>query len=516
MAYIDHKRIVRNTAYMLVRSAVMLVVALYTSRLVIQALGLEDYGIINVVAGVIALSAFLNASMSVATQRALGYEMGLGSKGDFNRAFNIAIRIHIALMVVVIIIAETAGLWLINRYLEIPPDRLTACNWVYQLSIISVISGIYQVPYTSAIVANERMKVFAYVGVGEAFAKLVIVFLLFVTPYDRLITYALILTGIQLCIMLTLQVFCHRTFTVCKISHTQYGLKAYRPQISFCGWNLLGSSAWTLKSQGMTILINLFGGLIVNAAYAVATQISNACINLINGFQTAYNPQIVKCYADHDIEGTRRLISTTSRLSYFMMLTVSLPLFIAANDFLDFWLVDIPEWSTTFIRILIIENLITTIGTPLHTAIMASGNIKWYQIISGCIMILCLPISYVLLKLGCSIDIALYVVVIFTFMVYIVRLYMTMNSISLNFTKYATDILFPVMIVTAISYAAVFATSELMQSSLIRLIVCCLASVFAVGLSVLLFGITTDERLKLYTFIRERHAKLVKRHGNKP
>ena len=334
-----------------------MIVALYTSRKILEALGVEDFGILNVVGGIISLMAFINGSMSVATQRYLTYELGRGTAGQFNKVFNMAVYIHAAMALLVLVAAETVGLWFINSHLNIPEARMGAANWIYQATILTTILGIIQTPYNAAIVSHEHMHIYAYVGLGETFAKLFIVLALLIYPYDRLAIWGFAFFALQLIVSIFYRIYCIRRFDNCRLSRHSWDRALFRSMLGFTGWNMFGTVAWTLKDQGASVLLNVFGGPVFNAARGVSVQVTGAMKGLIGGFQTAVNPQITKTYASDDKATTCRLLCKSSKISFFLMLIVSVPVLVEIDYILGLWLVEVPPMASLFTRLVIIEAL---------------------------------------------------------------------------------------------------------------------------------------------------------------
>lgn len=312
----NSRRIARNTVLLYLRTLFSQLIALYISRKILEILGVEDYGIYNVVGGVVGMLTFLNGSMAVATQRFLTFELGRGDLKAYNRVFSMSCLIHIALALMIVIAAETIGLWFLNSYLNIPGERMTAANWVYQFSILSVFVGIIQTPYMASLTAHEHMNIYAYVGMGKSVSRLVVVFLLLFINYDHLIVYALLCLIIQLISASIYRMYAVRKFDECRFKQL-WNKSLFQSMLSFTGWNLFGTIAWILKDQGTNILMNIFGGAAINAARGVSYQVSNAVQNLVSGFSTAVNPQLTKNYAAGDRSGFHRLMMTSSKISFF-------------------------------------------------------------------------------------------------------------------------------------------------------------------------------------------------------
>ncbi len=505
----SNKRIAKNTVLLYVRTLFSQLLALYTSRKILEIIGVEDFGIYNVVGGVVVMLTFLNGSMAVATQRFLTIELGKNDMHAYNKTFSMACIIHIAMALLVLVAAETLGLWFLNTYLNIPSERMFAANWVYQTSILSVMLGIVQTPYNASLMAHERMGVYAYVGMGESILRLLIVFLLLMITYDRLISYAFLLLGVQLISALIYRIYCIRHFEECKFRWV-WDKNLFRAMLGFTGWNLFGTIAWILKDQGNNMLMNIFGGPLINAARGVSYQVSNAVQNLVNGFGTAVNPQLTKNYASEDKEGLYRLMFSSSRISFYLLLLVALPVMIEIPYLLHLWLVEVPEYTVLFTRIILLEALFNTLSGPLITSLLATGNIKWYQIVVGCIMLLNVPVSYLLLKLGFSIETPLIVSLVIIWVSIGARLWFCKYQLSMNIPTYLHEVVKPVVVVFILSSIFPLFVYKTMEYGFIRLIVTFIISVLSVSICVYFLGMSKGEQSFLQAFVRNHIGRFRK------
>ena len=497
----SNKRIAKNTVLLYVRTLFSQLLALYTSRKILEIIGVEDFGIYNVVGGVVVMLTFLNGSMGVATQRYLTIELGKNDMHAYNKTFSMACIIHIAMALLIFVAAETLGFWFLNTYLNIPSERMFAANWVYQASILAVMLGIVQTPYNASLMAHERMGVYAYVGMGESILRLLIVFLLLIITYDRLISYAFLLLGVQLISALIYRIYCIRHFEECKFRWV-WDKNLFRSMLGFTGWNLFGTIAWILKDQGNNMLMNIFGGPMINAARGVSYQVSNAVQNLVNGFGTAVNPQLIKNYASEDKKGLYKLMFSSSRISFFLLLLIALPVMIEIPYLLHLWLVEVPEYTILFTRIILLEALFNTLSGPLITSLLATGNIKWYQIVVGSIMLLNVPVSYLLLKLGFSIETPLIVSLVIILVSIGARFWFCKYQLLMNIPAYLREVVKPVMIVLVLSSIFPLFIYETMEYGFIRLIVTLVMSVLSVSACVYFLGMSKDEQYFLHTFVK--------------
>lgn len=394
----NNKRIAKNTLLLYIRMFLMMGITLYTSRVVLQMLGVDDFGIYNVVGGIVVLFSFINNAMVASTQRFLNFELGRGNVEEAQKVFAASLNIYLVIVMIFMLLAETVGLWFLNRYINIPPERTVAANWVYQASLVAAALNFVRMPYNAAIIAYERMSFYAYTSIIEAALKLGIVFLLYAFA-DKLIAYAWLVSVVALLILLMYVFFCRRVFAICRHHTFAYDKRRYTALVSFSGWSLFGSVANMGASQGVNILLNIFFGVFVNAAMGIANQVSGAISLFVGNFQTAFNPQIVKSYASGEMERFINLILKASKYSYYLLFLIALPCFICCNEILQLWLGEVPLHAVSFCRLLIIFSLIDAIQGPLWMSAQATGKIKHYQLLMSCLILLNLPVTYVVLKL---------------------------------------------------------------------------------------------------------------------
>ena len=498
MSVETNKRIVKNTIFLYIRTFVSMIISLYTSRKILEALGVSDFGIYSVVGGVITMLTFLNGSMSVATQRFLTVELGKKDRGDYNRIFNMTVLIHIGLAALVLIAAETVGLWFVNTYLNIPAGRMSAANWVFQASVLSTLLSILQTPYHASIVSHEHMHVYAYVGLGESFGKLFLVFLLIVYPYDRLIFWGFIMFFFQFLMAIIYRVYCIRQFPECKMC-LKWDSTIFNSMLKFTGWNMFGTIAWLLKDQGVNVLMNIFGGPIANAARGVSGQISGAVQGLTGGFQSAVNPQITKRYASYDSEATCRLLCESSKMSYFLLFIIALPVMMEADFILKLWLVEVPPMAPLFTRIILIEALLGALGNPMITSLMATGNIKWYQIVVGSSLLFIIPVAYLLLKAGYPIETAMIVSALFILLGDVLRVVFCKKQLGLSLRLFGLKVVLPITVVTGLSVVLPLFIHYNLSEGWSRLIISTALSCLIVGVLIYTIGLTATERSFIIT-----------------
>ena len=477
-----------------------MVVGLFTSRVVLQALGVEDYGIYSVVGGVVSMFAFINGGMVSATQRYLTFELGRGNEQQLSKVFSTSIQIHALISLIVFILSETVGLWFLYEKLVIPDNRFDAAFWVYQCSIIVCIVGIMSVPYNADIVAHEKMSAFAYISILQVTLKLFIVYLLYISPWDKLIVYAVLLLLVELLLRLIYARYCKKHFPESHYKH-HIDKTLFKEMFSFAGWSFWGSFAAMLYTQGLNMMLNIFFGPIVNAARGIAIQVQGVIQGFVGNFQMALNPQITKNYASGDLAKMHSLMFRSARFSFFLLFFLALPILLEANYILHLWLKTYPEETVVFLRWIIGVSLIYTIANPCTIANQATGKVKVYQAVVGGILLLILPASYIALKLGAP----AYSVFIVHFCVECIaqfaRMYMLRNLINLPLRAYLKNIYLPVVIVVLISIVLPIYIQSLLPEGFLRLVYVGLTCIASVGITVFVVGLTKSERSFLQTKI---------------
>lgn len=490
----NNKRIAKNTLMLYFRMILTMVVSLYTSRVVLDTLGVEDFGIYNVVGGVVSMFGFLNGAMASATQRFLSYELGKGDLIQLRRVFNSTLIIHSFLALLVLILAETIGLWFLNNFLNINEDRMAAARWVYHFSVFSFMVKIIQVPYNSVILARERMSVYAYVSIIEVLLKLIVVIMLTSIAFDKLKLYGVLLFSVSFVVAGIYRIYTMRHFDETRLEMVK-DLSLYKTLINYSGWTLFGAFSMIAKGQGISILLNIFFGTVVNAAQAVANQVYYSINSFVANFQIASNPQIVKSYASNNIEYMTNLIIRTSKFSFYLLFILTLPVLLEIDNILKIWLKVVPEFTAMFVILILINAWIDSFSGPLITAVNATGKIKLYQIIVGTLFTLNLPISFLFFKFGFS-PISTFVVNIFiTSLVFFIRLYLTKIQLpdfpAFLFIKEVVLRNIPIVFLAGL---IPWLVKDNMQSSLQRIVLITLISIIASILIIYLLGLRASEK----------------------
>lgn len=486
---------------------ISMVVGLFTSRVVLQALGVEDYGIYNVVGGVVGMFSLLSGSLSAAISRFITFELGKGEIEKLRKVFSSAVTIQIILALIVVVVAETIGLWFLNSKLVIPGERMFAAHWVYQLSIITFAISLISVPYNAAIIAHERMSAFAYMSIFDVFSKLLIAFSLNYTHYDKLIIFVLLGTILSLVNRLIYGVYCKKHFEECTYSFS-FDKSLLKQMFSFAGWNFIGASSAVLRDQGGNIILNIFCGPTANAARGIAMQVNSAIHGFVGNFMVALNPQITKSYASGEHGYMMSLIYKGARFSYYILLILSLPIIINVNYILTLWLGFVPEHTAIFVQLVLIFAMSESLANPLVTAMLATGNIRNYQLIVGGLQIINLPLSYLFLKLGYPPETVFIVAIFISVCCEMARLYMLRSMIQLSMRSFLREVYFNVILVTIVAAIIPVILFKALPEDFLGFIINCVCCVLCTAISILYIGLSRNERqmiiTKTMTFIRQK------------
>lgn len=504
----NNKRIAKNTLLLYVRMFFVMAITLFTSRVVLSTLGVVDFGIYNVVGGVVAMLGVLNGAMSVSTQRYLTFELGRGDNVRLKQVFSTCLLIFFILSLVIVILAETIGLWFLNTQMVIPDERIMAANWVYQFSILTCIISLIVNPYNAVIIAHERMNVYAYVGILDVLLKLGVVYLLLVLPMDKLASYGclifishLITTGIYI-------VYCLKRFSETRFSF--YWEKAlFMELISYSGWNLFGSLSGIVKGQGLNILINMFFNPSVNAARGIAYQINNAINQFFTNFFNAVRPQITKYYAQKDLDNLFKLVFRSSKLSFFLIYALALPIIIEAPYIIQLWLGQMPEYVVPFTRLIVIITAVDAMANPLMTSIHATGHIKLYQSLVGTLIILNVPISYIILNFTDSSPIIVFEVsLVINIIALFVRVFLVRSQIKeFPVLEYFKDVIGKSFIVSVLSFLFTYGVTLLLPDNFLRLVIVVLWGIMITLVLFFMICLNKEEQHVMIDFIKKRIRK---------
>ena len=489
-----NKRIAKNTLVLYVRMLFTMGISLFTSRVVLQTLGVEDYGISSVVGGVISMFTFINAAMVSSTQRYLNFELVRGDANQLRSVFSTSLQIHALIALAIIVLSETVGLWFLNEKLVIPEARMTAAMWVYQCSILSCAVSIMSTPYNAVIVAHEKMSAFAYISILDVSLKLLVVYLLVVLPFDKLIILAILNLLVQLFIRYIYTLYCHRHFPESYFQF-RFNKTLFKEMFGFAGWSFWGNLAAILYTQGLNMMLNIFFGPIVNAARGIAVQVQSAVQQFVGGFQTALNPQITKNYASNNLPQMHSLMFRSARFSFLLLFFLSLPVLMETNFILTLWLKTVPDDAVVFTQIMICISLIYTTANPCIIANQATGKVKIYQMVVGGILLLILPISYVVLKLGAPAYSVFIVHFCIESLAQFSRMYMLRKLIHLPLWQYMKNIYIPIVSTVVIAIILPLVVRMQVAEGWLRFLAVGFTCVLSVGASSYFIGFTKQERV---------------------
>lgn len=489
----NNKRIAKNTLLLYLRTIFVMVITLYTSRIVLEALGIDDYGIYNVVGGFVAMFSLISGSLSGSIMRFITFELGHGDRDKLKRIFSTAVNIQVGLSVLILILIETIGLWFLNYKMNIPADRMIAANWVLHCSAITFVIQLISVPYNSVIVAHEKMSAFAYISILEVTLKLIIVYLLYVSSYDKLVVYAILQVLVATVIRIVYGVYCTQHFEESRY-HRVYDKTLLKEMTGFAGWTFFTSAAYLFNTQGVNILINMFFNVGVNAARGIATQVQSALMQFVNNFTTAMNPQITKLYAAGNMADMVKLVIRGAKFTYLLSLLICLPVLIETEYILNLWLVEVPPHTVAFIRLTIIGTMIDHIGTTGYTACMATGTIRRYVIWITSIGCLVFPFTWLAYLLGGPVEMAYIVFALVYIGVDSIRLWIMKGLLNFPVWDFVKEVVLRSLLVTALSVILPLLFVTACAPSLVRLIVSVLLCVASTSLSIYVLGLSPKER----------------------
>lgn len=499
-------RVAKNTVMLYIRMAFTMFVSLYTSRVVLNTLGVVDYGINNVVGGTVAFLTFLVFSMNTATQRFLNVAMGKKDEEEVRHVFSISVTIHFIILLLVLIIGEAVGLWLLYNKLVIPADRMTAAFWLFQFTMVSTCTTIMSIPYNAEVIAHEKMGIYAWLSILDVVLKLIVVFLLVLSPVDKLITFGF-LTMCTFILNRTLYtIYCKRNFKECKYS-IHFPRKLFKEMVVFASWDLFGVFAWACATQGATILLNMFFGPTVNAARGIAGTVLGAVKGFSSNFTTALNPAITKAYASKDYGYMNKLMFSGSKLVFILLFTIMLPLFIKCHYVLELWLKIVPDYSVSFIRILLVQTLIVTMWTPLFVSGLATGKIKSFGLITSCLNICQIVVCYVILKCNASPVTVVSALAVWEIMAYSMQFYTLSRLIEFKYTDYLFEVELRSLSVIVVSATLSYPILVQFKDNFFMLMTACvITTIFSLSFSYLLLLNKIEK-----TFVKNKIISIIKK-----
>ena len=489
----NNKRIAKNTIMLYARMIIFMVVSLYTSRVVLNSLGVEDFGVYNVVTGFVIAFGFLNSAMNASVQRFLTVEFKSDNVDRLNKIFNMSVMIHLILALLMVAIAEPIGVYFVSHKLVIPPDRMHAAMWIFHLSVLSLFFNIMNVPYRALIVTHEDMGAFALISLFEVFAKLAVAILIAFVLFDKLIFYGLLLAGVAVLVQIFYMIFCITKYKNEVSFHFFWERKLFNEMCSFAGWNLIGVFAGIAYNQGVNIVLNLFGGPVVNAARAIAFQVSGAANQLVTNFQMAVNPPIMKSYVANDGKA-ELLVYSSSKISALLLMFIAIPAIAETPYILQLWLKTVPDYTVVLTRLALVDAIVCSMAGPLHTLFQATGNIKRYQLIISSILLLNLPISYVFLKFGCEYEVTIIIAIVLSLLAIGARLHLVTKFAAINMFGFLQNVASRVLCVLFTCCIFLSIPKFALNEGFTRLLVVVLTSTVSLCFGILVFGLDKKEK----------------------
>ena len=499
----NNKRIAKNTLMLYIRMIVVMLVTLYTSRVVLHALGAEDFGINNVVGGIVTMLSFLSNTMLHSAQRFFSIELGRENYEQLKIVFKVSITVYLLIGVASLILGETVGMWFMHRYMTIPPERMQAAEWVLHFAVFSFCFSILVLPYKAAIMARENMSIMAYLSILEAAAKLGVVFLLVVSPVDKLISYAALTFLVHVVITGAYMLFARIKYEECRFG-VSTERKLFKEVMSFTGWSFMGHFATMVRSQGVNILLNVYCGPIVNAARALAFQVNNAVTNLYYNFFMAVKPQIIKYYSLNNREEMNKLVVRGSKICYYLVFVISLPLFLETDCILGLWLKEVPDYTAIFVKLVLVNTLLEALLAGLTTAIDATGDIKRYQSVLTVILLASFFFSWIVLCRGGAPYVPMIVIIFLTIIRLIVQMYFVQKQLSFRMSHFARLVLVPMAMASLVSVIPTYLLYKAMDGGWLRLVLVVLASFIVSGATFWFIGIQKEERKVLMDLLRKK------------
>ncbi len=503
-----NKRLAKNTFVLYLRMIVIMLIGLYISRAVLDTIGVEDYGIYNVVGGFVTMFTILSASLSNAISRYITFELGKGNQEKLKCVFSTSVTVQFILAVIIAIILEIIGLWFLNYKMRIPQERIYAANWVLQCSILTFVINLISIPYNGCIIAHEKMAAFAYISIFETVMKLLSVLALYFVVTDKLIIYSIFLALSAIVVRIVYGIYCSKNFAECKYT-VLIDKKLIKEMLSMASWNFLGSSGAVLNNQGINLLMNLFFGVTLNAARGISMQVNSVIQQFAGNFTTALNPQITKNYALGSYEEMRKLVYRGAKFSFFLMFLGAFPIIVETPMILQLWLKNVPENTVIFVRLVLLLSLTTVLSNILFTVAMANGDIKKYQLVVGCLSLSCFFFTYLAYKLGGGAEYAYYIAFLVDVVILIARLFIVNNLVNICIIGFIKEVLLRALAVSCLSFIAPIMLKYILNKSIlssIGVVACCIASSV---LCIYYIGLNTNEKKLINRVINSKMLKSI-------
>lgn len=506
----NNRRLAKNTLYLYFRTFFVMLIAIYTSRVVLDSLGVENYGIYNVVGGFVSMFSMLSGTLTAASQRFIAFELGK-SKPEIRKIFSTTLTTHFFIAIIIFILLESLGIWFLNYKMNISAERLSAANWVFQCSVITFCINIISIPYNAAIIAYEKMSVFAYISIFEVLAKLGVAYILYIVSFDVLIVYAFLMLAISIVLRAIYGWYCSKTFKECRYMFL-FDKQTFKNIIGFSGWNFIGSSAAILNGQGINLLINIFFGVFFNASRGIATQVETALNSFVQNFVMALNPQITKTYASGDYNYVNKVIYFGTKYTFYLFLVLCVPIFLNTEYILSLWLKQVPNYTALFIRYGIVYSLCQSLSQCIYITMLASGKIKKYQIIVGTLSLMAFPTAYLFFKFGYPCEFGYVSMIIFSFICFISRIFLLKDILpGFSISTFIHKTLLPIIYSLSLTIICFYYLHNIIIDGFISFIIYMLTSVIVTLGLIYFIGLTKIERSFVLNFLSKKITNLIKR-----
>ena len=499
-------RIAKNTIILYIRMIVMIFIGLFTSRVILNTLGVENYGIYNVVGGIVAMFGIITSSLSSSISRFITVELGTNNIERLKKIFSTSVTVQLIISVIIVILIEIIGLWFLHNKINIPTERLDEATFVMHCSVITFAVSLNTMPYNATIIAHEKMGIFSYITLLDAILKLAVVYLLYVSPFDKLETYAVLLLLVSVIVQLIQFIYCRRQFQECRFSWL-LDKQLLKEMSSFSGWSFAGNASYIINTQGINLLINIFFGVTINAARGIATQVDTMIQGFVNNFTTAMNPQIMKSYATKDLKYMHQLIISGSKFAYFLMLFFAIPICLETNFILTLWLKQVPEYSVPFVRLALLTSMMTALGSTLTTSQSATGHIKYSSMVTSFLTFLDFPLSYFVFKIGYSPTSCYIVHFILYSLLQFLKIFLVKNYIKLSVKLYLKEVFLKVFLVSIVAFILPYLIYIILDSSFLRLLFVITMSAISTLVSIYLLGLTSVEKHIIINIIKKRFTQ---------
>lgn len=503
----NNKRILRNTIFLYIRMFVVIAISLFTVRVILRTLGIEDYGLYSAIGGVVASLSFITSVLSNACQRFFSLCIGKGDIRLLKSTFSTMIVLYFVVCVVLFIIAETLGLWFVYNKMVFPPDRAAAIFWMYQFSLCAFVISVLTSPFQALIISYERMNIYAYVSIAEAVLKLIIVYLLLIVNFDKLILYSFLILVVTIIVNFIYVTYIYIHCSAARISLDAINTSIFKELFSFSSWTLIGTLAYMCNTQGFNIILNLFFGPKINAAYAIGNQVRVVINQFSTNFYTAVRPSLIKSYAKQDYNASIDMLEVSTKIIFSLLFIIILPLSIKIDSILQFWLGEVSEYMVDFVRLLLIWAIVLSISDPITTIVQAANKVKIYHLVVDGFTLISLPLIYLTCRYGLVPQYAFYISILILVIAHIIRLFILKDIIPYSIIRYLKTVLLPIIFTTAVALPTAVFIGKYFSNTFFQTIISCFVSIIIACVTIVFLLFSKSERSSLFNLIKNRFKR---------